>query len=915
MIIKPPVICACVLAAAAAASPTALFAAGSSESSYSQSGGTESVAERAIARKQEDVRRAEAAIQSGAAAMTERDYETAFAQYKVACDLLPESDLTHHIRRKALNGLDDAACALAEQRISEGRYEDAQNLCKAVIDPRYDPDCHRAAVILAHLEDNDYYNKTITPRFRGNVEEVKRLFTEAKGFEQTGRYNEAYKDYDKILNLDPYNIAARKGQEAVNSRRDQYAEEGYNETRSELLWELDNGWQMPVHRFGVKGTENFSPTQTDVRHTEYITTKLNRIIIPKIEFRDATVREAVDFLKEKSRDLDTTEPDPARRGVNIVLQLDTGGGLSSAPAAITPAPAAPAAPAGGGIPGLEPVPVPGAVAATPVVSAGSAAVPTVSGGAESRITLSLSNIPLMEALKYICELANLKLKIDPYAISIVPLSMQTDELITKEYKVPGAFLAGTPNVGGAGANPLNQPAAAGGRGGGRGSGEGTGEPNAIAGYQNAMTFLTGEGVQFPPGASAVYFPQSSRLIARNTASNLELIDAIVENSQPPVPTQVAIEAKFVEIQQQNEKELTMNVLLGQVGIGGHRIFGAGGTQGTGVPVTSADYPLALPPSGSPLQEQSLSSGVRSGSYAISANAIQALLFPTTAGTAVAPAIFGVGSVLSDPSFQIVLRALDQKKGIDLLSAPRVTTKSGQRAVIEVIEEFRYPTEFDPPQIPQNFGGSSGGGTGTSVSAVFPVTPTTPTAFETRNTGVTLEVEPTVGSDNYTIDLNLVPQVVEFEGFINYGSPISTINPASLGLGGITGAVTNAPTSIVLTPNTINQPIFSTRKVTTSVTVWDGQTVVLGGLMREDVQKVQDKVPILGDIPLLGRAFRSNVDQHLKVNLVIFVTARLINPAGDNILDLNQKDENVEALPLPSVPVQPAGPEAAPLFQK
>ncbi len=112
---------------------------------------------------------------------------------------------------------------------------------------------------------------------------------------------------------------------------------------------------------------------------------------------------------------------------------------------------------------------------------------------------------------------------------------------------------------------------------------------------------------------------------------------------------------------------------------------------------------------------------------------------------------------------------------------------------------------------------------------------------------------------------------------------------------------------------INQPIFSTRKVTTSVTVWDGQTVVLGGLMREDVQKVQDKVPILGDIPLLGRAFRSNVDQHLKVNLVIFVTAHLINPAGDNILDLEEKDETVEPLPLPSAPVQPA-PEA-PLFQK
>lgn len=118
---------------------------------------------------------------------------------------------------------------------------------------------------------------------------------------------------------------------------------------------------------------------------------------------------------------------------------------------------------------------------------------------------------------------------------------------------------------------------------------------------------------------------------------------------------------------------------------------------------------------------------------------------------------------------------------------------------------------------------------------------------------------------------------------------------------------------MLTDNVINQPIFSTRKVTTAVTIWDGQTVVLGGLMREDVQKVQDKVPILGDIPLLGRAFRSNIDQHLKTNLVIFVTARIINPAGDPILDQNEKEETVEPLPLPQAAVS-TEPEA-PLFQK
>src|SRR5206468_10031901 len=200
------------------------------------------------------------------------------------------------------------------------------------------------------------------------------------------------------------------------------------------------------------------------------------------------------------------------------------------------------------------------------------------------------------------------------------------------------------------------------------------------------------------------------------------------------------------------------------------------------------------------------------------------------------------------------------------------TKSGQRALIEVVREFRYPTTFTPPQVPSITGG---GGTVGSVT-ISVVTPTTPQSFETRNTGVTLEVEPVVGPDGQTIDLNLVPQVVEFEGFINYGSPIFGINP-NASFNPITNIFT--PSQVLLTENVINQPVFSTRKVTTNVSVWDGQTVVLGGLMREDVQKVEDRVPIIGDIPLVGRLFRNNVDQHIKRNLVIFVTARLATLAG------------------------------------
>ena len=131
--------------------------------------------------------------------------------------------------------------------------------------------------------------------------------------------------------------------------------------------------------------------------------------------------------------------------------------------------------------------------------------------------------------------------------------------------------------------------------------------------------------------------------------------------------------------------------------------------------------------------------------------------------------------------------------------------------------------------------------------------------------------------------------------INYGSPIQTTSPVFSAAGFQIGSNTN-----IITPNIINQPIFSTRKVSTNVTVFDGATVVLGGLVREDVQMVEDKTPIIGDIPLLGRLFRSNVDQHIKRNLVIFVTARIINAEGQPISADEEKEEVVDVLPMPEI---------------
>ncbi|HEX5176454.1 MAG TPA: type II and III secretion system protein, partial [Chthoniobacteraceae bacterium] len=256
------------------------------------------------------------AIAAGDRAMHEKDYETAFAQYKLACDNIPNSPNTRHLYHRALDGMCDAGVKLAEQRIAEGRYADAEATLKIVLSEQYDPRCREAVVILARLETPGYYNRTITPKFRANVEEVKRLLLEADGFYETGRYDLAFKRYEQVLNIDPYNVAARKGEEKVNLAREHSALAGYNEARSRAMWKLDLAWSNPVRKFGARDSFVIDNNRSDAAGTQRIQTKLNQIIIPRLEFREASIREAVEYLRKRSIELDNTGIEP--RGVNIV---------------------------------------------------------------------------------------------------------------------------------------------------------------------------------------------------------------------------------------------------------------------------------------------------------------------------------------------------------------------------------------------------------------------------------------------------------------------------------------------------------------------------------------------------------------------------------------------------------------------
>ena len=851
------------------------------------------VARREAARRQAALPRGEEALARARLAMVEKNYPVAYEEFRVALTCLPDAVISEKSHDEAVSGFCASGLRLAEQRIAKAKYAEAEAICREILSNRYDPNCRPAAEMLARLQAPEIVNRTVGPKFLSKVDEVKKLLVDAEGYYSSGRYDLAFKKYEQMLNLDPYNVAARRGEERINLTKTHYGEEAYNETRSRQLWQVQKGWEEPVKKYGETVGPITDAFAKDATGTARITNKLNSIIIPKIEFRDASIREALEFLRQQA-----AENDPGadgRRGVDIVLRVNTVGTRAETTSTTMSTVVSTTSTAQG----VSPEPT--AIAPPPPSVPTTVSAPFINPP-DARITITLNQIPLGEALRYIASQANLKVKIEPFAVSIIPISELSNDLLTKQYRVPPGFSSGSLNANG---SALNQPAstntktAAQTTGTAKDTHESTGG-RLLVNREGAKEFLESQGVSFSvAGSSANFLPQSSRLIVRNTPDMLELVDAIVEQANVSGPKQVEIESKFIEINQTNLKELGFDWLLGQFNVpGSNRVFGSGGTTGNAPPLVPGNYPFVTP-GGDPVGQFPVTAGNRSGGFSISGNAIDTLLSGVSGG-AVAPGIFGLSGVFTDPQFQVVIRALNQKKGIDLLSAPRVTTKSGQRAVIEIVREFRYPTQFQPPQIPQNFrgdtitGGIDLGTGGGQTSGAFPVTPTTPTAFETRNTGVTLEVEPVVGPDGITIDLNLVPQVVEFEGFINYGSPIQTTSRNFLG----------QTSTVILTPNVINQPIFSTRKVTTSVSVWDGQTVVLGGLMREDVQKTEDRTPLLGDIPIVGRLFRTNAEQHVKRNLVIFVTARLVNPGGQPVNSTEEMEESEDLIEPPILPEVP-----------
>lgn len=731
----------------------------------------------------------------------EASKKLAFAQEK-----LPEESYSP-VADEARSELNRAKAAMAKSRakIAMSERDTAAAKSYAAEYAAAEESKDAGAAFVEEVEEftaNPYNNSIsdISPDYATRQNKIENLLEKGRRQYLYGDYQGARATFRQIETLDADNIQAKAYQRLISEKLADRGRLTYLATREAMMDEVSKAWQRPQVYTGT------TVDRGGARADSIIDKKLAEIIIPNVSFPapGVTLAQAINTLSILSVEYDKSND--AKKGVNIVLFGDN------------------------------------ASEAKPVV-------------------LTLRDLSLGQILDWVTQQAGFQYDIEKDTI-VVRKAMDNSvaSMDTLDFPLPTStvmrmigFKAAVGESDDSG-NPF------GGSGGGAAAGAGDGKEEAI------KNFLVKAGVEFGPGATVAF--DGSKLWVTNTRRNLDKVRNILLRYSET--KQVEIEAKFMEVNQGVLKELGFNWNVSRKNADGSysTLFSTVGRNTTGLISTYNNRTLA---------DSITSASAGSTPITILKPAAEVTadvpnpytvdpvvpLLPSTINMAsgAAQAANTVLGVINGYDVSLIVNALEQRQGSDLLCAPKVTVISGSTASITVSQRMRYPESWGDVQ--SNVGSSSTTVNGeNSSSAGVTITPGTPQDFTSVDIGVSMEVTPNVEEDD-SINLVLNPNVTEFEGFMEYG--------------GVAVAISSGTT--VTVPSGFIQPVFSVREVKTTVTVFDGATVVMGGLTREEVRTINDSVPILSDIPWIGRLFRSKGESRQKRNLLIFVTANRISPGG------------------------------------
>ena len=592
------------------------------------------------------------------------------------------------------------------------------------------------------------------------------LLRESRVLYKNKKYEKVRDNMEKVLVLDPYNQDAMT---LLNKTYKKLYDVGMIRRENdalERLTEVEWKWNEAVLPEDSSISEEVPREMTGNRSTLY--DKLQKIMIDKILFETTDIQSILARLAALSK-----ENDPEGVGVSIIPPPD--------------------------------------------IAVRSRKIPY----------LELEKVPLMEVLKYVCELAGLKYKIEDRAVLVGTEGIDDMEhgffqvrnsLINriaaevgpkeeKEEEKTGGITDRVDTFTDEGAFD-----------------EASTELKSVAPVTPEMLkqFFNDRGISFEdPNSSIAFDTKTNKLIVKNTPDNLRRMDALLKEIDIQTPL-VLIEAKILEISMNAVEELGFDWTLTYLNTNTNQRF------------TFGNLPV-------------------SNLYRPSSEANNKLINNMN----ILPN-FG-----SDNQFNLFLsvRAIDRTDRAEVISSPRLLTTSGQEASLNVDQQRYFPDSWDDPEVTII--------NGTSYTYNPPVPD-----FEEQAVGTIFKVTPTVSPNNYTIIVKMNTDISKMTGWSNYDYSI------------IIGGLMNSPADTTIgnvTPK-MKMPEFSRRVVDTSVKIYDGETVVIGGILEDMATKKDDKWPFLGDVPMLGRLFTDSFSKSQKTNLLIFVTSRLMKGNGLPVRD-------------------------------
>ena len=917
--------------------------------------------------------------------MAGEEYDEAVRHYGLALKLLNDRQSSKAFRKECDLGIAEGLYRAALQEYDLGRRELAYKRIQQAIDMRH-PKARRVLELwnaeAAGAEQGTDVAENLHRRndteYKKEREQIRRHLRRSSQYLAVKDLNRAAEECEIVLKKDKYNREAIRLREQIQRKRKVILQSERIAARDGMIADVDERWR-PVYAPNAAQLKDSSSetikasTGDDPERTveQEIERRMKTIRLPTISFKPpATIIEAVDFFRTASKDYDDPKIPVEKRGFNFYLKTPQGA-IKSQAAATEEA---------------------DDFSSNDVVDA------TESGNGLAPIpTISASDLTIYEALKLVCDSVDYKFVIRDSVVMVMQKDMSTAEILARKYNVPEAFIERVSSaseeiktMGGFGDSSKRASDDSG--------EENQERDWKVFFEQMGVKWPEGSSIKHIKSLGKLYVRNTRENLAEfekvldELGGQPQLIE--IETRFVEVMQEDLNSLGFEWIL---NSDYSLNVggkLKKALGLKGSTWGSESGSRSwtsnsgngfndSGTVTDKAHTDLATS-NGKPLPNITSTSSITDtmstknwtsggnftdsysrnvpyssrngrlirdvgGNRNLGINAFggtdseynRGNRYLSDVGNHVSGSglsnndqFMRVNAFLGQADLSLILHMLSQRSDTDLLSAPKVLTQSGQEAVMKVVTEYIYPTDYEV-QLQSSSSNNGGGNSGGSQSAILAVVE--PQEFTMREVGVILRVIPTLTDDGNLIDLELETQVVDEPTWKNYGMKIPFTGNSSLqsfeGIGtiftglsdiiaSVGGTIDTALKNMIVTEASdaavqamknlsasgdknmtyydapMEQPFFHTRHINSKISVYPGATIVMGGLITEHRKAMDDKIPFLGDLPFIGRLFRSHSEQTTKRNLLVFVTTRLVDVRGREVtMSSNETtDADVKAAP-------------------